>query len=167
MTRPLAAAAAAAAVAAVAAVLLAAARQGTPRHGLPDAPARSAAARSDPTAGAPRADSAGAARTASRFARTLLNCPRPAATRRVWTCGVLTDFDTAVDPAGPDGHVLVLLTATLHPIAFSKRGRAGDVAATGPALPAAPGLAEVAVPVTLRLRLVRAGAGWAVVEVVP
>lgn len=88
----------------------------------------------------------GAEQAAIAFTQRLLACPRASTGPTDRPCGSISDIDTAPQPIDPS-HVVVLLTATLHP-------QPGVTSATP---------AVVAVPVALRLLAIRPSGAWVVV----
>ena len=91
----------------------------------------------------------GAEQAAIRFAQQTLACPRTPTHPADRPCGALRDIDTAPQPIDPE-HVVVLLTATLHPLPPA------TTPITTPSLAAA-------VPVALRLLVTRTDGAWVVV----
>jgi hypothetical protein len=94
----------------------------------------------------------GAEQAAIRFTQGLLACLRTSTGPTDRPCGSISDIDTAPHPIDPT-HVVVLLTATLHP-----QPRVTTRAGVPPTTPAV-----AAVPVALRLLVTRTSGAWVVV----
>lgn len=100
----------------------------------------------------PAAPERGAEQAAIRFTQGLLACTRTSTGPTDRPCGSISDIDTAPHAIDPT-HVVVLLTATLHP-----QPRVTTGAGVPPTTPAV-----AAVPVALRLLVARTSGAWVVV----